>query len=490
MRSIGKSFSGVTVLNGISLAVHPGEVHAVVGENGAGKSTLMKILAGLERPDAGEIWLRGRAVHFRGPHDALRAGIAMIHQELLPFLNLTVAENIFIGQEPALLEAVGWINRRALHREAARALAQLGLSIAPELPMASLRVAEMQAVEIAKALAHQAEVIIMDEPTSALSEREAAALSGKIHDLKRRGMAVIYISHKLNEVFELADRVTVLRDGARIATFPIAETQPDQLIRLMVGRELTSVSRRPAPPPADPVLSVRCLNRKGSFRNVSFDVRPGEIFGLAGLMGAGRTEVLNAIFGLAPSDSGEVRVRGRAVRIRTPRDALRAGIGLVSEDRKIHGFVPTLGVKRNLTLAALERWSPMGIIDHAAENRVADHEIRRFGIKVSHRDQLVGRLSGGNQQKVVLARAALAEPDVLLLDEPTRGIDIGAKAQVHAIIEELASSGKAVVLVSSELPELLSLSQRILVMCQGEVRAELDPQQTTAEEILKFAIPQ
>jgi inositol transport system ATP-binding protein len=355
--------------------------------------------------------------------------------------------------------------------------------------MRELRVAEMQAVEIAKALAHQAEVIIMDEPTSALSAREEEAFFRTISDLRQRGVAIIYISHKLAEVFQLANRVTVLRDGSHVGTYSTSELTPDRLIALMVGRELNQALPRAAVVPGTPLLVVRGLGKAGRFRDVSFQVGRGEVVGLGGLMGAGRTDVVNAIYGLSPADTGEIRVAGRTVRIARPRDALRAGIGLVSEDRKIFGLVPTLGVRRNMTLAALPRWCRGGFVYRRAERRVANEQMRRLAIKAYDSDQAVMRLSGGNQQKVVLARTLLTEPDVLLLDEPTRGIDIAAKAEVHAIIGQLTRAGKAVLLVSSELSELLALSDRILVMREGTVAGEVDPRQSTPEQILKLAMP-
>jgi inositol transport system ATP-binding protein len=486
-RAITKAFSGVPVLNGVSLSVHSGEVHALLGENGAGKSTLMKIVAGLHEPDSGQIWLQGRLARFRNAHAALRAGIAMIHQELLPFLNLTVAENVFMGQEPACF---GWINRPALHRQTQQLLAQLGVALPSGRKMRDLCVAEMQTVEILKALAHKAQLIIMDEPTSALSDRETEALFRLIKDLKVRGTAIIYISHKLEEVFRLADRVSVLRDGAHIATNSVAELTPDRVIALMVGRPLAPRSEVSCTSSSQTALAVRQLTKRGRFKNISFEVKRGEILGIAGLMGAGRTDVLNAIYGLDPADSGEVCVGGRAVKTATARDALNAGIALVSEDRKRFGFIPMFGVKQNMTLAALRRWCRLGYIDGVAESRIADEQINAFGIRAAGRNQPVTRLSGGNQQKVVLARSLLARPGILLLDEPTRGIDVAAKAEVHELISGFAAAGKAVVLVSSELPELLALSHRVLVMRAGELRAEIDPQRSSPEEVLRLAMPE
>jgi inositol transport system ATP-binding protein len=487
-RAISKSFSGTRVLNRVSFSAVAGEVHAVMGENGAGKSTLMKILAGMHTPDGGEILIQGRKVEVGSVPAALKAGIAMISQEPLPFLDLSVAENIFMGQERAS-RLVGWVDKRAMRREAAEMLVRLGVELAPTRKMRELRVAEMQAVEIAKALAHGAEVIIMDEPTSALSEREVQALFRIIDDLRRQGRAVIYISHKLEEVFRLADRVTVLRDGSYVATHPTTELNQERLIALMVGRSVQAASPSAVWATGAVALSVCGLGKAGRFRDVSFEVRGGEVLGIAGLMGAGRTDVVNAIYGLDPAEAGEICVHGRPVRILSPRDALDAGIGLVTEDRKTYGFVSTMSVNRNLTLAALGRWCRAGFIDCAAENRIADEQVRAFGIKVRGGNQLVAYLSGGNQQKVVLARSLLTGPDVLLLDEPTRGIDIAAKAEVHAFIAQLAGKGKAIVLVSSELPELFSLSDRILVLRQGMITVVLDRRNTTPEEVLKFAIP-
>jgi len=488
MRWITKSFCGVSVLNGVSLDLRAGEVHALTGENGAGKSTLMKILAGLLAADAGEVLLKGRAVEPGSTHAALKAGVAMIYQELLPLLDLTVAENIFIGQEPAA-GVFRWIDKAAMRRKASELLERLRVGIPPTRLMRELRIAEMQAVEIAKALAHKAEVIIMDEPTSALSEREADALFRIIGDLRARGTAVVYISHKLDEVFRIADRVTVLRDGAVVASRPTAELTPESLIALMVGREIQ------APGPVDGerhgaiVLSVRGLSREGRFQNISFDLRRHEVLGLAGLIGAGRTDVLNAIYGLDPPDQGQILVGGKCARIRGPADALAAGIGMVTEDRKVFGLVPTLDVKRNLTLSALGRWCRAGVINHAAERKAANEQMRVFGIRAAGLSQSVEHLSGGNQQKVVLARTLLNAPKVLLLDEPTRGIDVAAKAEVHALVKRFAEEGTAVLLVSSELPELLSLSHRILVLREGEISAELETNRTSPQDILKFAIP-
>jgi inositol transport system ATP-binding protein len=488
VRGVSKAFPGVQALEGVDLDVAAGTVHALMGENGAGKSTLARILAGLAEPDAGTLEWKGRPVRLRHPHDALRLGVAMIHQELLPFPELSVAENILMGREPVRGPA-GWIDRRAMHAEAERLLARLGAPLPPARRMKDLSVAEMQAVEIAKALAHRAEVIVMDEPTSALSAHEAEALFGVVGELKRQGAAILYISHKFEEVFRLADTVTVLRDGRLVGTHPAGALDPGRLIALMVGRELAPSGRGAPAETGDVVLSVRGLARRGRFEGVSFDVRRGEVLGIAGLMGAGRTDVLHALFGLAPADAGEILVRGSPVRIGSPRDALAHGLALVSEDRKRLGLVSTMSVRDNITLSSLRQYCRGPFIDPARDRGAADRAIREFGIRTPHRDRRVGTLSGGNQQKVVIARALLAEPDILLLDEPTRGIDVAAKAEVHAMIAGLARRGKAVVLVSSELPEVLALSDRLLVMRGGAVSAELDPRGATQEDVMRCAVP-
>jgi inositol transport system ATP-binding protein len=464
-----------------------------MGENGAGKSTLMRILAGLAQPDSGELRLDGERVRLRHPYDALRRGICMIHQELLPFPEMTVAENIFMGQEPVfsqtLARAAGWVDRRAMNQQARQLLDRLGVGAPPERLMKQLSVAQMQGVEIAKALAHDARLIIMDEPTSALSAHETDALLGTIAQLRARGVAIVYVSHKLEEVFQVADSITVLRDGCHIATEAAAQLTPEKLISLMVGRELAaSGSVETAAADGGVILALRGLGRTGRFKDVSLDLRRGEILGVAGLMGAGRTDLLSAIYGLAPADSGEIFVRGKSERIGSPRAALALGIALVSEDRKTLGLVPRLSVKQNVTLSSLARCCRMGFVYSGRENCIADKQIAEFGIRTPSREQDVMNLSGGNQQKVVIAKALLTEPDILLLDEPTRGIDVAAKAEVHAIVRRLARQGKAIMLVSSELPEVLALSDRLLVMRQGAISAELNPRHTTQEEVMRCAM--
>lgn len=488
VRNLSKSFPGVQALQDVRLDVRRGQVHALMGENGAGKSTLMKILIGLQSADAGDVFFKGRRVQIRSPHAARQLGIAMMHQELLPFPELTVAENLFMGQEPTRW-LPGWLDKPALQREATRLLERLGVALSPTIKMKQLSVAQMQTVEIAKALAQQAELIIMDEPTSAISEREVEALFGLIRDVQRRGMAVIYISHKLDEVFRIADTVTVLRDGRYVGTHAIGEVDEHRLIAWMVGRELAAVFPNSSAKPGAVALEVCGLTRPGEFRDVSFQVRRGEIVGIAGLMGAGRTELVNALFGLAPARGGEIRVQGRTVRIAGPRDALAQGLALVSEDRKRLGLIPELSVQQNITLASLARCCRLGWIDRRRENLVAEQRIREFGIKTPDRNQKVKYLSGGNQQKVVIAQALLTEPSILMLDEPTRGIDIGAKAEIYAIMTQLARAGQALLMVSSELPEVLALSHRVLVMREGTIVAELDPRHTSQEEVLRYAMP-
>jgi ABC-type sugar transport system ATPase subunit len=486
--ALTKSFSGIRVLNGVSFSARRGQIHALMGENGAGKSTFMKIVAGLEQPDSGHILWKGNEVRFRNPHAALCSGIAMIHQELMPFPDMTVAENVLMGVEPQG-RFPGCVNRAALRSRTAEVLSSLGLHVSPSRRMRELAVAEQQVVEIAKALVHRAELLIMDEPTSALGVKEAESLFATVRSLRDQGVAVIYISHKLDEIYRLADQITVLRDGTLITTAATAQLPPERLISMMVGRDLAPAQPEPDSESGETLLAVRGLSKRGRFQDIGFEVRAGEILGLAGLMGAGRTDILNAIFGLAPASTGEVQVRGMPVSITQPKDAIRAGIGLVTEDRKTYGLVPDLGVPGNLTLASLSRWCRWGWILRSDETAAAAETVSRFRIACAGGNQAVERLSGGNQQKVVLGRTFLHRPEIVLLDEPTRGIDIGAKAEVHDFIRRLAREGKAIVLASSELPELLSLCHRLLVIRQGRIAGEMDPHSATQEAILKLALP-
>jgi ABC-type sugar transport system ATPase subunit len=483
-----KDFPGVRALDGVSFEVRQGEVHALAGANGAGKSTLMRILSGAERPDAGEILMHGRPVRFRSPHDALRAGVAMMHQELQPFPAMSVAENIAMGREPAR-GPLGWLDKAAMRRQARDLLKRLEAGIEPDRIMGTLTAAEMQTVEIAKALAWDSRVLIMDEPTSAISSREAEALFRIIGELAGRGVAVVYISHKMDEIFRLAARITVLRDGRRVATRPAAELNPESLIALMVGRELSAPQAGGQPPTGELALEVRELRQAGAFEGVSFSIRRGEILGMAGLMGAGRTAVGCALAGIEPASAGEIRVSGRPVRIRNPRDAIACGIAWVSEDRKGFGIVPRLGVKENITLASLRRFCYGPVIRRREEEQAAAAQAQALSIKTAGLDRPVQTLSGGNQQKVVLARGLLAEPQILILDEPTRGIDVAAKAEIHGLIRRLAGGGRAVLLISSETEELLALSHRILVMRQGRISGELEAQGAAAAQILRLAMP-
>ena len=482
-----KDFGGLTVLHPTSLEFRPGAVHALMGENGAGKSTLMKVLAGLYRPDGGHVEWRGNKVAFGSPHDALVAGIAMIHQELMPIPDLTVAENITLGHEPCL--SLGRIDRAAQLRQADELLRGLESDIAPDRLMRTLTVAQTQVVEIAKALGRQADVILMDEPTAALSDHEVAALFRAIARLKARGVAVVYTTHKMDEVFKLADRVSVLRDGRLVGTAPASELSPAKLITMMVGRDLSDVYPARPIPSADILLEVDGLTREPAYRDISFRIHRGEVVALAGLMGAGRTEVASAIYGLQPADSGQLRFKGLPISVRSPQDALIAGIGMVTEDRKGLGLIPALGVGQNITLTALRDLSHGPMLAHSAEVAAQQAQMAGFSIKASSSAQPIGQLSGGNQQKALLARCLLTGPELIILDEPTRGIDIGAKAEIYAQIQRLAHAGKAILLISSELPELLALAHRIVVLRRGSVAATIDATQTDQETVLRHAMP-
>ena len=493
---ICKSFPGVRALDNVEIAVRRGSLHALVGENGAGKSTLMNILAGVLPPDKGQILLKGQPVRFRNPREAQGAGISIIHQELNLVPDLNVAENIYLGREPR--GRWGLIDYRKMHADARNLLATLDPEIDPRALVGRLRVGAQQIVEIAKALSFDASVIIMDEPTSAITEQEVASLFRLIHQLKQRRVGIIYITHKLAELPQIADEITVLRDGQLIAARAFRDVTHDEIVRMMVGRELAELFPKTVVPAREEVLRVRGMSlrhpeRPGDYvvRDVSFDVRSGEVVGLFGLMGAGRTELLHTIFGLHPrTSSGTVAVAGKRVDIRSPQDAIASGLALAPEDRKAEGLVLSMSVAENSSLTCLNRTTHFGIVRPARERRLVGNFLNRLAVKTPSIHERVRNLSGGNQQKVVLSKWLATEPRVLLLDEPTRGIDLGAKREIYALIDELARSGLGVVVVSSELPEILALADRILVLAEGRVTAEFVRGEATEESVLNAALPQ
>jgi ABC-type sugar transport system ATPase subunit len=488
VEGLGKSFPGVRALAGVGFDVRPGEVHALLGENGAGKSTLIKIVSGVYQPDAGAIRVDGREVRFASPLEAQRAGIATVYQELLLFPELTVAENVFVGHAPRA--AWGGIDWPAMRGRAREILASLDIhDLDVDALVGSLSVANRQRVEIAKALSQNARVLIMDEPTAALTEADVERLFRIVRLLRARGVGVVYISHRMAEIFALADRVTVLRDGEHVATREVARTSEPELIALMVGRTIDSLFPKVAAPVGEPVLEVVDLVSPPVVRGVSLTVRAGEIVGLAGLIGSGRSELAQAVFGITPAVSGEIRVAGRRVRIESAGQAKRHGIAYVPEDRGSQGLVRPMAVRHNVSLAVLRRLARHGFIDRAAEERLAQDAIRRFGIRSWGPAQIVGQLSGGNQQKVVLGKWLATRPKLLIMDEPTRGIDVGAKAEIHKLMSELAAAGLAVLMISSELPEVLGMSDRVLVMREGRIVAEFArgeaDQETVAQAMMR-----
>jgi ribose transport system ATP-binding protein len=487
MRGIIKRFAGNTVLDGVSLSVSAGEVHALVGENGAGKSTLMKILAGVHQPDAGEILIGGEAVRFARPADALARGVAMIYQELSLAPHLTVAENIFLGREPLRLGPLRVVNRREMNEGAARLLAGYGFDLNPRALVKRLSAADRQLVEIARATLEARRVIVMDEPTSSLTAHEAEELFRLIRDLKRRGLAVIYISHRLEELSAIADRLTILRDGREVYTGAWGEISNDEIIRHMAGRELKEIFPARSKDVGGVRLRVEGLTRAGKFEDVSFEARAGEVLGLAGLAGAGRTELVESIFGAHPADEGRVYLNDSRLDASRPDRAVARGLGLLTEDRKRTGLCLNLSLSKNLTLAGVGALVRGWRLDRGRERAAAREYIERLHVRPPDPEKAVGRLSGGNQQKVLLARWLFASSQVFLLDEPTRGVDVAARSEIYRAINELAEAGAAVVMVSSDLPELLGMADRILVMRRGCVVAELDARRTTQEEILRHA---
>ena len=466
-----KSFGAVRALVDGSITLLAGEAHALVGENGAGKSTLVKIIGGVHRPDSGTLVIDGEPREFHGPADAQAAGVAIIYQEPSLFPDLTVAENIFIGRQPRGRGRA--IDRRAMERDAREIFTSLGVSLDPARPARALSVADQQLVEIAKALSFDARVLVMDEPTAALTTVEVLRLFDVISTLRERGAAVLFISHRLEEVFACCQRVTVMRDGAFVSTAPIGEVTVDSLIRSMVGRELTALFPKSEIEPGEVVLDVAGLSRQGVFADVSFTVRAGEIVALAGLVGAGRTEVARAVFGIDRRTSGTVALHGKPLPNGDPQAAMAAGIALVPEDRRQQGLVMDLGIDRNVALASLRRLRRFGLIRRAAERRLATTWAGRLQLKYGALRNDVSTLSGGNQQKVVLAKWLAREPVLLIVDEPTRGIDVGTKAEVHRILDDLARRGTAILMISSELPEVLGMADRVLVLREGRLTAEL-----------------
>lgn len=498
-RSLSKQFPGVRALHNVSLTLGHGEVLAVIGENGAGKSTLMKILAGVQEPDNGEIVLEGKPVRIDSVRTAEHLGIALIHQELNLADNLDVASNLFLGREP---QRFGFVQRGPLYANAARFLQEVGLDCSPRTLVSTLSLGRQQMVEIAKALSARARVLIMDEPTSSLSQHETEQLYRVVKELRSRGVSVVYISHRLGEVKELADRVLVLRDGENAGELARDQISHDTMVKLMVGRELvikrnsrrqealTSIPKGSEPPDVGcyDALTVRALRTPAHPQHeLSFSLRPGEIVGVAGLVGAGRTEMLRVLFGIDHALGGEVRVRGQAIVLRSPKDAIEAGLALVPEDRKQQGVILEMAVGDNTTLASLRRESRAGFRNPPSETELAARMTKQLNVKTPSLSQSVQYLSGGNQQKVALAKWLALEPRVLLLDEPTRGIDVGAKKEIYRLMEELAERGVAILFVSSEMEEILRMSDRTLVMCQGRITGELPREELSEESVMRFA---
>ncbi|MCI3195595.1 sugar ABC transporter ATP-binding protein [Bacillus sp. HU-1818] len=485
MNDIHKAFGKNQVLSGVSFNLKPGEVHALMGENGAGKSTLMNLLTGLHGLDKGSIRINGKETYFSNPKEAEQNGIAFIHQELNIWPEMTVLENLFIGKE--MTSKLGILNTKKMKALAKKQFEKLSVSLSLDQEAGKCSVGQQQMIEIAKALMTKAEVIIMDEPTAALTEREINKLFEVIASLKKDGVSIVYISHRMEEIFTICDRITIMRDGKTVDTTNIPETSFDEVVKKMVGRELTDRYPQRRPELGDIVLEVRDASKKGSFEHVSFHVRSGEIVGVSGLMGAGRTEIMRALFGIDRLDSGEIWLAGEKTNIKNPNDAVKKGLGFITENRKDEGLLLDTSIRENIALPSLTSFSPKGVIDQKREASFVELLINRLTIKTASPETHARNLSGGNQQKVVIAKWIGIGPKVLILDEPTRGVDVGAKREIYTLMNELTDRGVAIIMVSSELPEIIGMSDRVIVVHEGKISGEVASREATQERIMTLA---
>ena len=492
LKGVCKSFPGVKALDNVQLALRPGTVHALMGENGAGKSTLMKCLFGIYKMDAGEIYMNGQKIQVDNPDEAMKLGIAMVHQELQPVPARSVAENLFLGRFPVKkIGPIQMIDHKKMYEDTAYWLHEVKMDFNPKAMLGDLSIGQMQSVEIAKAVSHQAKVVIFDEPTSSLSDNEVEALFRIMNDLRDKGVAMVYISHKMDEIKRIADDITIMRDGTYVGTWPASELTTDQIIAKMVGRELTNVYPERKNEPGDVILEVNdlCSIHENSFQHVSFNLRKGEILGFGGLVGAQRTELLEGIFGIRGIESGEIKINGIPVKIKKPSDAMKAGIGLITEDRRGNGIFGCLSIKDNVGVSVYNKYLKAGfMLDHKRINGVVDDSIKKLRIKTPSMKEHIANLSGGNQQKVIVARWLANDPDILIMDEPTRGIDVGAKHEIYEIMNDLAAQGKAIIMISSEMAELLGMSDRVYVMCDGKLRGEItEKEEMTQAKVMSYA---
>lgn len=485
MKGITKSFGTNSVLRGVDFTIKAGEVHALMGENGAGKSTLMNILTGLHKPDAGEILIDGVIKQFDSPKEAEKFGLSFIHQEMNTWPEMTVVENLFLGNE--IQNAIGWIDNKKMRALAIETFGELGVSLNLDEEVKNLSVGQQQMIEIAKSLLSDGEVIIMDEPTAALTEREIEVLFRIIQNLKQKNVAIIYISHRMEEIFKISDRITVMRDGVSVDTKRTADTSNDEVVRKMVGRDLADYYPAKTSKIGPIVFEAKKLSSERKFQDVSFQVKAGEIVGFSGLMGAGRTEIMRSIFGIDPLDSGEMYLEDKKITISSPNDAIRQGIGFLTENRKEEGLILDYSISENISLPSIDGFRKNGLIDTQAEKDFVELLMERLKVKAEGCDDIVSGLSGGNQQKVVLAKWIGIGSKVLILDEPTRGVDVGAKREIYQLMNELADRGVAIVMVSSDLPEVLGVSDRIVVVHEGKISGELQRGEATEEKIMKLA---